>query len=403
MWLIINKRPWLTNRAMVNISLQSAYGLAEAGERVEFVVAGQTQDWRADMRQHYGLEPHPRLTVRVIDRFCLGRVSSSLPIFLYPFIRSRSRRFAREPMNILSRDSGMLPYMVFLKFWGRARIFLEVHHAYANLPRLRAAGLRLSLEEKKNYLLERLFCKYLDMLVCITAPQAQLYQEVFSNLPKTVLPLGTRPRPSLSAAEKFKKRTLVYIGTFSMGKGIKTLLQALTGVDPGITLLIIGGSSRTANATVSQEIDSLGLTGRVRFMGSLPPAELYRICATQASVGVLPLKDTFYTRNLTSPAKLGDYQSFGLPVLASRLPTTELLLSEGEDAFFFQPDDVQSLTQAIKRIFADEERFVQMVRAAEAHGRERSWTWRAEQLINLSQSLSLARQGDTVHLLKRYD
>jgi glycosyltransferase involved in cell wall biosynthesis len=381
MWLIVNKRPWLTNRAIVNIGLQSANGLAEAGERVEFVVSGRTQDWKTDMRQHYGLEPHPNLAVRVIPRFRLGSLSSSFPLFLHPFIGSTLQPSAREPLYILSRDSGMLPYMVLLKSWKGARISLEVHHAYANIDRLKAAGFRLSPEGKKNYLLERLFCNYLDLLVCITAPQADLYREVFPKLRQVVLPLGTRPQPSLSPEEKFKKRTLVYIGAFSMGRGLETVLQALTKVDPDITLLIIGRTNQKANERVNREIDHLGLNRRVRFLGSMPPAELYRICATEASTGVLPLIDTFYNRNLTSPAKLCDYQSFGLPVLASRLPTTEALLSEGQDAFFFRPGEVQGLTTAINQIFSDKERFVQMVHEAEQRGRERSWTSRAHKLI----------------------
>ncbi len=379
MWLIINKRPWLDTNPIVNVSLQAAYGLAEAGERVEFVAAGRTTDWQADLTRYYGLVPHPNLAVRVIPRFRVGRASGSFPLYLYPLWKLRPWRQGGA-VQVFSRDSAMLPFMVLLKKLYGARIVLEVHHAYANVARLAAAGHRLSQEERKSSFLERNFLKYVDLLVCITAPQAELYREIFPDLPVAVLPLAARLRPSLPPTEKFARRTLVYIGRLAETKGLQTMLRAMALVQDTITLLIIGGYQRS-QAEVQKEIDHLGLKVRVRQLGALPPAELYRVCAREASAGLLPLEDFFYNRNLTSPAKLGDYLSHGLPVIASRLPTTEALLSERE-AIFFSPGDAVGLATAIRELFANRERYLAMVAAAAERAREWNWQRRATQLVN---------------------
>jgi glycosyltransferase involved in cell wall biosynthesis len=110
------------------------------------------------------------------------------------------------------------------------------------------------------------------------------------------------------------------------------------------------------------------------------------LCETEASIGVLPLEDNFYSRALTSPAKLGDYQGNGLPVIASRLPTTEYLLNENEDSLFYTPGDVQGLARAITSLFSDKERFIRLAKGSAQSASLRSWKDRSHRLIEFAKS-----------------
>lgn len=381
MWLIINKRPWLQNSPVVTVGLLSANGLAEAGETVEFVTAGHSQDWRADLSAHYGFTPHPNLTVKLIPRPRFGKISSSLSLYLYPFLRLARERHPRGSITIFTRDSSFLPFLVLLKLLFGARIFLEIHHAYANPERLLAEGFALSAQERKNSALERRFCRRLNGLICITQPQAELYREVFPDLPLIVLPLGVKLRQSLPPEEKFLKRTLVYIGEITKRKGLETLLRAMSLVSPSIRLLLIGWKEKY-RTWLEHQLKDLGIAGTVKVIGSVPPAEVARLCETEASVGVLPLEDNFYSRALTSPAKLGDYQGCGLPVISSRLPTTEYLLNENEDSIFYTPGDVEDLARAITSLFSDKERFIRLAKGSAQSASLRSWKDRGHRLIN---------------------
>jgi len=385
MWLIINKRPWLKNGPVVTVGLLSANGLAEAGEIVEFVTDGHSPDWRADLPVHYGLAPHPNLTIKLIPRLQFGNISSSLSLYLYPFIRLARERYSRGSITIFTRDSSFLPFLVLLKFLFGAKIFLEVHHAYANPRPFLAEGFVLTAQEKKNSVMERRLCRYLNGLICITPPQAELYREVFPDLPLIVLPLGVRVHPSLPPEEKFLKRTLVYVGEMTKRKGLETLLRAMSLVDPSIRLLLIGWKEKY-RTWLEHQLKDLGITGAVKLIGSVPPAEVARLCETEASIGVLPLEDNFYSRALTSPAKLGDYQGNGLPVIASRLPTTEYLLNENEDSLFYTPGDVQGLARAITSLFSDKERFIRLAKGSAQSASLRSWKDRSHRLIEFAKS-----------------
>lgn len=388
MWLIINKRPWLKNGPVVTVGLLSANGLAEAEETVEFVTAGHTLDWRADLLAHYGLDPHPNLTVKLIPRLRFGKISSSLSLYLYPFIRLARERYSRGSATIFTRDSSFLPFLVLLKLLFGARILLEVHHAYASPERLLAEGFAPSAQERKNSVLERRFCRYLDGLICITQQQAELYHEIFPDLPLIVLPLGVRVRPSLPPEVKFLKRTIVYIGEMTKRKGLETLLHAMALVDPSIRLLLIGWKEEY-RTWLERQLKDLGIAGSVRVIGSVPPAEVTRLCETEASIGVLPLENNFYSRALTSPAKLGDYQGSALPVIASRLPTTEYLLNENEDSIFYTPGDVQGLASAITFMFSDKERFIRLAKGSAQSASLRSWKNRSYRLIDFAKARHL--------------
>ena len=73
----------------------------------------------------------------------------------------------------------------------------------------------------------------------------------------------------------------------------------------------------------------------------------------QTAVGVLPLKDTFFNRYLTSPLKLFDFFSYGIPVIASDLPTSRELIDEGRTGIFFEPDNPLDLARKIDMLFSD--------------------------------------------------
>jgi glycosyltransferase involved in cell wall biosynthesis len=61
---------------------------------------------------------------------------------------------------------------------------------------------------------------------------------------------------------------------------------------------------------------------------------------------VLPLEDNSFGRQFTSPLKLWDYLSTGIPIVAADLPTVREIA--GDRPFYYPPGDVPGMVAAIR-------------------------------------------------------
>lgn len=125
------------------------------------------------------------------------------------------------------------------------------------------------------------------------------------------LPLFTEQTPWPGSADAVR---LVYVGNFHPGKGVETLIRAMTLLPSRFHLRVIGGSPEDILTSLRAETEALGLGGRVEFTGALPPQELWTACAG-SHIFVIPQQSEFYL----SPLKLNEAMALGLPVLATPL------------------------------------------------------------------------------------
>ena len=147
-----------------------------------------------------------------------------------------------------------------------------------------------------------------------------------------------------------------YVGrlhTLGMGKGVDDLVRAIGRLpETPIHLLLIGGPDEMVADYQGLWAD-LGLPPeRFHATGQLPPADVPAALAA-VDVAAMPHPWTTYFAYYLSPLKLFEYMAAGCALLATDLPSTREIVTEGETGLLVPPSDVDALAAALARLSAD--------------------------------------------------
>lgn len=375
----VNKYRWLDASPMATVSTQSAYYLAQAGARVHFLIRSDDPcDTDAVLREKFGLEPTPNLTIETLRP---GRLSASLGFF------AAANRYilhhGKRGDAVYSRNTNYLWWMWLLKLRG-FKTYFEAHgyHGDGKLSGMPARKIVTFAKRWSAYrITERLLLNRLSGLVCITAPQAQLYQRDFVKVPIAVLPLGANPahKPEASELPQRDHRRLVFVGRPWDYIDYEVVLHALQR-DATLRFAWLGLKPEQLER-VRYAAAELGVSDRVELHGWMAHGEMMDWMRRNASVGLVIYRATYRTAHVISPTKAFDYLSAGLPVICSNLPTMAPLATEHEAGAVYAPGDAVSFAGAVEAVIgadADYKRLQQgALRAADAYG----WPSRSTELL----------------------
>ena len=248
---------------------------------------------------------------------------------------------------VLTRDPGFLPFLYFLKNRTGCKTFYQSHNFYLNI-RNRSDLNRVN--KNKYHWFESWFLPSLDGLLTLQSAQAELYLKYFS-LPVKIA------WPGLSEIEPYrhdllKHKTVAYVGSFQPKKGLQTALTVFKQAQqPGWKLRLLGGRNENERAYAEKLIQEASLEN-VEISGWLSYGDLKKQLSN-VSLGLLLLEDNFYNRYLTAPSKLFDYLAFGIPIVATDLPSLKDFIQHDGEALFHKPDDIDGMTHSLKRLMED--------------------------------------------------
>jgi glycosyltransferase involved in cell wall biosynthesis len=148
--------------------------------------------------------------------------------------------------------------------------------------------------------------------------------------------------PRWSPAER-ERPLIVAVGRLKAPKDFPTLIRALSGLRPDSFEAVIVGEGPD-RPRLEEEIEALGLSGRVRLAGER--RDVPELLAA-ADVFVLP------SASEGLPVSVLEAMAAGLPVIASRVGGVPEQVSDGETGLLVEPGDPNELTAALDRLIAD--------------------------------------------------
>ncbi len=166
---------------------------------------------------------------------------------------------------------------------------------------------------------------------------------------------------------EIKHPAVVYTGSFQAWKGMGTVVEAAKRL-PDVHFYLVGGVENLPNLPDNVEL--------------LPPQPFKEMPSWQMAADVLLLTGTKtdeYSYRYTSPMKLYEYMAAGRPIVAARTPAITQAASEKE-VFFYEPDNAESLADAIKTALSDTNTAGAKVVAARARAAEYTWDKRAARI-----------------------
>lgn len=343
------------NLPAVNFTFFNAIALAEAGSETTLFVQSKKDDFTSDQLFHrFGLNQLENLTVNILPEKRFFGIKTNQWFYFKVFSAIRTIHKETDPVTaVISRDPGALPFLVRLKKKTGIPVFYQPHNFYLDLslqPDLNPKNAR------KYHLLEKKFIPGLSGLLCLQDSQAGWYRKY--------LPDGFSVQSAMPGLIKFHQPdyppegtipVIGYSGSLQLKKGMNVLLDAVSILKEkkiSFRLVLIGGRNDSEIKPVAERVLALSLEKEVEITGWIPFTEVEKRLKG-FTLGVIPLTAEFYNQFLTAPNKFFDYLSYGIPVVASDLPSVRDFMSSGKEGLLVEPGNAQALADALISLLTD--------------------------------------------------
>ncbi len=343
--------------------------LVESGAEVHLVTRRVPQG--ADLFAFYGLKT--RFRVHRLPTFESSRLFS-LSYRFWLMLTLFRLRLSVGPLGILyTREPGLVAMLDPFQGVLGARIFLEIREltgdelkpgtpAFGMLTRAFARAIGVSVGTR------RLRSDLTALYALEEAKVAAIPNGCDADMPA---PLPEREgRPSC----------IVYTGQMYDWKGADLLVEAFARLDPalGLRLVMVGGIPEDLDR-LKALASRLGVQDRVEFTGFLPPLEA-AARQREADLLAIPTLDTESGRYALT-VKVFEYMVAGRPIVATRIPPNEEVLTDGETGILADPTP-EAFAAGLARAARDPALLVRMARRArEVALGEYSWKRRGEKTL----------------------
>lgn len=167
--------------------------------------------------------------------------------------------------------------------------------------------------------------------------------------------------------ELAEKHRLLFVGSVIERKGIEVLLAAMSNLIkefPDMTLSVIGGVSTEYHRHLEEIIQENGLNSAITFLGFLPQEE---VAAAHRNHQILAYPS--FAEN--SPNGVAEAMVSGLPVIVSAVGGVPSMIEDGKTGLLIKPENVESLTVALRELLKNPVRRKELSRNAMATARSR--------------------------------
>lgn len=305
-----------------------------------------------------------------------------------------TKRFARRTLDVLHVHNmpnfvvfaGLVPWMA-----GKP-VILDVHDTMVETYAAKFSGRFGIILQWALRIEESISCRMARQLICVNDIQKEAMVRrgipagkilVVLNVPD---PKVFDPTVPIQAGRKEDgKIRMVFHGTVAKRMGVDLVplaISRLNGDVPGVEFHVVGDGDDMAEFRDLSR--SLGVEDKVHVRGKVPLERLTPILRSM-DLGIVPNRRNIATE-LMLPVKMLECIAVGIPVVVPRLRTISHYFTE-DMVFFFEPDDVESMGEAIRSASRSED--ARWARATEARKflEEYGWEHHKSRLTEMYQSL----------------
>ncbi|HLG23149.1 MAG TPA: glycosyltransferase family 4 protein, partial [Candidatus Manganitrophaceae bacterium] len=329
--------------------VRMAASLAARGHQVVLLV-GKSGASRKEIVAYYGIEDLPNLEIvqlPILRKNARWKLSWNGVFYLFALIEL-IKRSRRGPVDVVYLSVPKLAaFILSWKRWIRAERFVYELHELGIYPE----NERPTKGEKKVDRLEKRILPRMDAVIVTTEAIRRALKRRFPRTPVETVPLGTTADGAKLPPYFFGPKALYnvcYIGQLYPAQGVDLLVRACARIEQ-VRLHVIGGQSEEI-ARLRSLAEESGGGEKTFFHGFVLPHQVHRLIP-QMDIFALPSRDTI-RMNYVAHIKIYEYLSYGRPIVATRLRSTEEELRDGVNAVLVKPDDPAALAEGIRKLIA---------------------------------------------------
>ncbi|RAK11940.1 glycosyltransferase involved in cell wall biosynthesis [Halanaerobium saccharolyticum] len=360
---------WPSQSAGISFTTFANYGIAQANPQndIELIVTGQRQQDEV-LNNYFGLKPLNNFNIKYIKDKSILSKTTKFYWNTYNYLKNKAKN--KELDVIITRKIGFFPFLLMLKKKYDIKIFYEAHNFY----------LDLSLKEEKHYkkkLYQKLFLPYFNGIICHHETLKDLYNNYLPNQKYIIA------RTGIKNIYNYKKTNynLAYIGALGDRKNLKDMFKALSKIkNQKSKLIIIGGTNKEKIKKCKKIAENYNVEDRIEITGWINRKEIDDVLRN-VMIGLVPLEDIFFNRYLTSPMKIFNYFSHGIPVIGTNIPTVKEILNN-KYGLLYRPNDYIDLADKIDILMEDNKLYNNISKKIINDYSSMKWKDRGEKILN---------------------
>jgi glycosyltransferase involved in cell wall biosynthesis len=222
--------------------------------------------------------------------------------------------------TIYANDTDTLPGAFFASRIKRKKLIFDAHELFPEVPELQGRP----FVKKVWQTIEDILLPRLKHTFTVCQSIANYYNQRYGISMQVVrnVPNRRQQQVPLPLPAPAGKKIILYQGAVNAGRGLEWVIDTMPLIDDAI-LYIIGDGDIMEQ--LQQQVDTLGLTGKVIFHGKASPEELHRYTPS-ADIGLCLLENKGLSYYYALPNRIFDYLHAGVPVLASPFPEIKAIV-----------------------------------------------------------------------------
>jgi len=157
------------------------------------------------------------------------------------------------------------------------------------------------------------------------------------------------------------EKVVFYLGGISSSSCIEEIISSVRYWKDGYVFAMLGLTSEDFLHKMKYLIEELGLESRIQYLGKVRQEELFRYVMS-ADLGLSFYRGDNFNIRFCSPNKIFQYMMGAIPVIGSNQPLSREVILGSRCGFCIEPDQPQTIADAVNSMFEDGVRYRQFCR-----------------------------------------